>query len=267
MQHHRPTSRRGAARILRAGVVGVALVVLLAATACGKSSSDTTDTTTTDLAGGASTGACANGSFDSQLQGVPHGLKQSGPGSPAGWYVWMTGTVLHVRVVSDPAKPLAPVPTPPPTAYSRRPRPTVPVTTAYTGELRSTARLGRLTDVPAPSVGLIVESVSRVTFALNGQATPVGFDVVVPCGAKSLQLELNLPAVGKPGPATVDTIFLGHDSHPLNNPVVMSRVPDPNATTTTNAPAKANTTTTKAPAKANTTTTAVHATTSITAKP
>ena len=165
--------------------------------------------------------------------------------------MWLAGPFLRVRLVSDPAKPLAPVPS---TTRSKKAGDGAGVILSYTGELQASAALGKVTLVPDPSAGLVETSSARVAFALNGQTTPVGFDVGVPCGTKNLQLLLNVPANGGPKPAGVDKIFLGHVSHPLENPVVLTRVPDPTVPTT-KAPAAAKPKTTQ-PKPSTTSTTA-----------
>ena len=234
LNHHGESTRQGARPGVRIVVVVVAFSLAIMASACGKNDAKTTTVATTE---DASAKGCPNGPFDDKAQGVPQGLKPTGTGNVAGWYVWIAGANLRVRLVSDPAKPLAAVPT---TAAGGG-----DVTLSYTGDLRGSGSLGKLTAVPDQSAGVVQESAGKVTFALNGQTKPVGFDVVIPCGVKNLRLTLNLPSAGKPTPAPVAQIFLGPSSHPLANPVVLARVGDPTAPTSTTTKPKATTTTAK----------------------
>ena len=218
--------------IVRWLAVAAAVLVTSAVAACGKGESRGADTQTTDSVAAATASSCVHGAFDPDVQGRPQGLKLTGGGSAPGWYAWIAGPYLRVRLVSDPAHPLAPVPSTD-TTERKKSATTVPVTMSYNGEVRATASLGKLTVVPDASAGVVEASASRVTFALNGQVGAVGFDVVVPCGAKTLQLSFDVPAVGAAKPAGVDKIFIGANGHPLANPVLLKRIPDPNAPTTT----------------------------------
>lgn len=209
--------RRSAGRTLALGMV---IAVLVVVAGCGKNDSKSTQTATSDASADTGSG-CSNGDFDTDANAPAKGLDLTATGNVPGWYVWFGGPVLHVRLVSDPANPLAPAPKVPPAP-----------TAAYTGELRSTVDLGKATLVPDASAGVLQEAPSKVTFAINGQDKPVGFDVLMPCRVKKVQLQLDLPGSGGPTPASTEQIFVGRKSHPLNNPVVFERRPDPATTTT-----------------------------------
>lgn len=242
MNQHGETTRWGVRPAVRILFVVLAFSLVIMASGCGNNDAKTSAVATTEPAADK---GCPNGPFDDKAQGVPQALKPTATGNAAGWYVWIAGANLRVRLVSDPAKPLAPVPT---TAVGGG-----EITLSYTGDLRGSGSLGKLAVVPDQSAGVVQESAEKVMFALNGQTKPVGFDVVIPCGVKNLRLTLNLPSAGKPTPAPVAQIFLGPSSHPLANPVVLARVGDPNAPTSTTAKLKPKATTTTTTASTATT--------------
>jgi hypothetical protein len=238
----------------RAMAAVVILSLAIVVSACGKTDSKASAPSETTDAKGAST--CPTGSFGAQFTGVPAGFKLTGTGNPPGWYVWLTGTMLHVRLASDPAKPLVPAPatstTEPPKPGSTNPPPAVTIT--YDGEVKASAMLGKVTTAPDNSAGSVEGKDNNVTFALNGQAKPVGFEVPVPCAVKKLQVKLLVPGAGTGQPAAVDKIFIGAKGHPLTNPIVMQRTggSDGGTTDTTTAKPKASTPTTKAGASTTT---------------
>jgi hypothetical protein len=231
----RPRPRVSSRRLFL--VAGVATVALLAV-ACGSSSksssgssNDVTATTVKDQP------SCPGGDFDSRFLGKPTSLKLSGPGGASGYYVWFDGTYGRVRLVSDPAKPLA---TPTTKVGSE------PVVT-YRGVI--TPNGGKLT-IPKPpdeSVGPVSVDGGTIKFALAGSAPATGFDFVANCSVKSVKFDLQVPTGEASVPVAKDKVTVGKKGHPVDVPFTVARTSDSASTTTTKAAAAKATTTTKQP--------------------
>ena len=205
-----------------------ALAVL--AVACGSSKNDAgsnnvTATTAKDQP------SCPAGDFDARFIGKPNSLKLSGPGGASGYYVWFDGNFGHVRLVSDPAKPLA---TPTTKAGSE------PVVT-YRGVVTPTGGKLTMPKPPDESVGPVSVDNGTIKFALTGSAPATGFDFVANCAVKSVKFDLQVPTGDSSVPAAAENVTVGKKGHPLDVPFTVARMTDAPA-----ANANKSTTTTKA---------------------
>lgn len=134
---------------------------------------------------------CKDGVWPTEAAGQPKSLKAK---PDKGYYVWYDAFGWHLRVVD-------------------------PQGSKFQGVIESS---GSISAIPAPSgtAGSTQVPGSRLTFALNGSASPVGFDMAVGgCATSAMRFELN----GGPGPWPIDQIFPGIEKRPMSNPFVIAR--------------------------------------------